>query len=155
MEEGYNGALGTYILKFVPESLPTNWTDFTGAYDLREKLSFRIRILNECMISFESNGGESIAPLTVLAGGTVTEPAAPEREDYQFEGWYKDADFAERYDFTEPVTDDITLYAKWVQNTETDHGGCAGSGIGTKGMIAPVSLLVAFTFIIFKKGKKA
>ena len=36
--------------------------------------------------------------------------------EYRFLGWYKDR---VRYSFTQPVTDDITLTAKWASEDET------------------------------------
>lgn len=36
----------------------------------------------------------------------------PKRQGYIFEGWYLDEKYENRYDFA-PVTQDITLYAKW------------------------------------------
>lgn len=53
---------------------------------------------------------------TVYSGQTADEPAdPPTRDGYVFDGWYKDALCTQRYDFSSPVTANITLYAKWVQ----------------------------------------
>lgn len=38
--------------------------------------------------------------------------------EYRFKGWYTDdGTFANRYDFSQPVNSDLTLYAKWEKNT--------------------------------------
>ncbi|MGN1306712.1 MAG: DUF6273 domain-containing protein, partial [Faecousia sp.] len=62
-------------------------------------------------VSFDSQGGSAVVSQTILHGDTTTEPTAPTRTGYLFGGWY---DGDTKYDFTQPVTEDITLTAKWV-----------------------------------------
>nr|MCR4827153.1 InlB B-repeat-containing protein [Bacteroidales bacterium] len=65
-------------------------------------------------VSFNVNGGTgAIAAQTVEKYGQATYPATPTRANYTFTGWFKDAACTSRYDFAEPVTGDITLYAGW------------------------------------------
>ena len=64
-------------------------------------------------MTFNSNGGTAIAPVTVVAGGSVGRPAEPTNGAKVFCGWYSDANFEHKYDFSAAVTADITLYAKW------------------------------------------
>lgn len=45
---------------------------------------------------------------------TVSRPADPEKEGLDFVGWFKDADFTEWFDFTQPVTDDTQIYAQFI-----------------------------------------
>ena len=45
---------------------------------------------------------------------TVAEPE-PVRDGYSFDGWYTDDQYGSLFDFDDPVTEDITLYAKWTQ----------------------------------------
>ncbi len=56
--------------------------------------------------------------VTVVKNSKVTEPAAPVRDGYKFEGWYTDKSCTEKYDFTAPVTGSITLYAGWSVSVE-------------------------------------
>ena len=68
--------------------------------------------LKEYTVSFDSAGGSAVAEQTVEHGKTVDKPADPTRAGYAFEGWYVgDAE----YDFTQPVTSDLTLTAKWTE----------------------------------------
>lgn len=67
-------------------------------------------------VTFNSNGGSDVPEQIIEAGNCVVEPADPTREGYTFEGWYTDEGFGEAYDFQTPVTEDITLYAKWSKN---------------------------------------
>lgn len=76
-------------------------------------------------VSFESNGGSAVEAQSVRTGAAAQEPKNPvkpedkasySRENYAFEGWYSDPELTKPYNFSEPVTDDITLYAKWISD---------------------------------------
>ena len=67
-------------------------------------------------VSFETNGGTAVAAQTVTDGETAAKPADPTKEGYTFAGWYSDEALSTAYDFTKPVTADLTLYAKWTEN---------------------------------------
>ncbi len=75
--------------------------------------------VNVYTITFASNGGSAVAEQTAQYGTSLTKPEDPVRVGYTFVGWYTDADCTEKYDFSAPVTGDLTLYAKWTANTYT------------------------------------
>lgn len=62
------------------------------------------------IVTFDSNGGSEVPSQDILKDSTATEPTAPTKADYTFEGWYN-GDIL--YDFSTPVTENITLTAKW------------------------------------------
>ena len=64
-------------------------------------------------VTFDMAGGTAVSPETVAHGGTATAPSDVTREGYDFAGWYLGD---ETYDFTTPVTEDLTLTAKWEIN---------------------------------------
>ena len=66
-------------------------------------------------VSFDLNGGEGTAPetQTVEKKKTATVVADPTRAHYDFEGWFTAKEGGERYDWSKPVTENITLYARW------------------------------------------
>ena len=64
-------------------------------------------------VTFDMDGGNEIEPVSVKADETVTEPANPVKIGYKFGGWYSDTEKQSEYDFNTPVTDNITIYAKW------------------------------------------
>ena len=70
-------------------------------------------------VSFETNGGNDIASKTVTRNSVIKEPETPIKDGFDFEGWYTDKGLKTKYDFTEKVTKNFTLYAKW---TEKDNG---------------------------------
>lgn len=62
-------------------------------------------------VTFDSSGGSPISPITdVPDGSAVAQPTAPTRTGYEFQGWTLDG---VDYDFSSPVTSDITLTAAW------------------------------------------
>jgi uncharacterized repeat protein (TIGR02543 family) len=53
----------------------------------------------------------------VNLGTAVTRPEDPTRSGFSFDGWHSDTTLTSVYDFSAPVTANITLYAKWVINS--------------------------------------
>ena len=66
----------------------------------------------EFTITFDSNGGSSVASQTVLKDELVTKPTDPTKDGYIFDTWLLND---EPYDFNSSVTKDITLKASWVE----------------------------------------
>lgn len=62
-------------------------------------------------VTFNSNGGSDV-PEQIRANAAATKPDS-RRAGYTLVGWYTDEACTAAYDFTQPVTDNITLYAKW------------------------------------------
>ena len=81
-------------------------------------------------VTFNSNGGSDV-PEQIRANAAATKPDS-RRAGYTLVGWYTDEACTAAYDFTKPVTDNITLYAKWEAapryyynsgtTTDTDNG---------------------------------
>lgn len=66
--------------------------------------------LSPVTVTFNSAGGTSVAKQSLNYGECASEPAQPVRTGYDFNGWLLDGKL---YDFTAPVTEDITLTASW------------------------------------------
>lgn len=73
----------------------------------------------EFTISFEPNGGTAISDLVVKEGNSFLEPSVPIKEGYVFSGWFSDTLLINYYDFTQVVTGDIKLNAKWEEDEFT------------------------------------
>ena len=68
-----------------------------------------------CTVIFDVNGhGEDFTKI-VTKGDPVVKPDDPKAKGYDFGGWFKDKDCTTAYDFGTPVTEDITIYAKWIR----------------------------------------
>ena len=77
----------------------------------------------EYTVKFDLNGGSgSIDDRTVKEGEKLSEPTAPTREGYSFDGWFTEAEGGAMWSFSaDTVTEPITLYAHWtVQAIEND-----------------------------------
>ncbi len=61
-------------------------------------------------VIFDSNGGSNINSQTLTEGAVVTKPTNPTKTGYTFKGWLLNGT---TYDFTTPVTGNITLVASW------------------------------------------
>ena len=61
----------------------------------------------------------SVEDQAVTYPEAVTRPKDPTKTGYTFGGWYTDEACTNAYDFSQPVTKDMTLYAKWTINTYT------------------------------------
>ncbi len=71
--------------------------------------------VNYYTVSFNSNGGSTVASAKVKKEGTVSAPGAPVKDGFVFDGWYTDKDLTQKYDFSSVVTKSFTLYAKWTK----------------------------------------
>ena len=113
-------------------------SDCTNAYDFSTPVTKAITLYakwNEVpegshTVTFDLNGKEGTAPdiQTIDKDGKAVRPEDPTADGFIFEGWYTDPECTVAYDFTETVTESITLYAKWVEaktftvTFHTDHG---------------------------------
>ncbi|AFU71037.1 hypothetical protein BA20089_01510 [Bifidobacterium asteroides DSM 20089] len=72
-------------------------------------------------VVFDSDNGSSVDSQTIAEGTQANRPAQdPTKDGYLFDGWFtKDAkgDSKVAYDFTQPVTTDLTLTAHWTKGT--------------------------------------
>jgi len=66
-----------------------------------------------CTIIFECNGGKQLDPMYVLADRAIGTLSVPEREHYEFKGWYFEEDFKRKCTETNKIKTNVTLYAKW------------------------------------------
>lgn len=55
---------------------------------------------------------EAVSTAEVVDGKLVAEPAAPKKDGYTFDGWFLGA---KKYDFSAPVTEDLTLVARFTK----------------------------------------
>lgn len=80
---------------------------FGGGYTTNAALTlYPVWNTNKYTITFDSNGGSEIAPITQDYGTAITAPADPTREGYTFIGWDKEIP-------TTMPAENITLKARW------------------------------------------
>ncbi|MEI2358436.1 InlB B-repeat-containing protein, partial [Mesobacillus zeae] len=64
-------------------------------------------------VQFETFGGTLLKNQVKNFYSLIDRPEDPEKQGYEFKGWYKDENLSSEYDFAKKLTEDITLYAKW------------------------------------------
>ena len=103
------------------KGLPDNMTvsEVGGVYIITDQDANAIQTLELSdyklghVIIFESNCGIEVPTALVEHNGSGKQPELS-RDGYTLTGWYATKDFSgSRYDFAAPVTQDLTLYAKW------------------------------------------
>lgn len=72
----------------------------------------------EYTVTFDSAGGTAVPEQKIVGGRVLSAPADPVREGAAFQFWTTDPTVAspQPYDFSQPVTADLTLTAIWVVN---------------------------------------
>lgn len=70
-------------------------------------------------VTFDTDGGSTVPEQEVEENQAVTKPADPTKDGYTFGGWYTEKECKTAWDFDkDTVTKDLTLYAKWTENTQ-------------------------------------
>lgn len=75
--------------------------------------------VNRFTVVFVDNGNE-INRQYVSVNGKVIKPSNPTQDGYVFIGWYTNEALDVAYNFDDTVTDNLTLYAKWVEDVPVE-----------------------------------
>ena len=83
----------------------------------------RVRVAGEMWtVTFEANGGTpAVFTKAVPKGESLGSTTVPWKNGFGFAGWYADEACTSAWTATDPVMEDMTLYAEWVQ--EARDGG--------------------------------
>ncbi len=85
-------------------------------------------------VTFDTQGGSVVPAANPVQGKPMVAPSDPVRDGYKFLGWYTDAAGTTAWNFSDPVTSDMTLYAKWEKKASPNPGpGGDESGNGNGG----------------------
>lgn len=128
--------------ELVPEPTKENYT-FAGWYNGDEKFDFTTVptgdvtltakwTANDYYVSFVTEHGDPPTSQNVKYNGTATDPGTLTEEGYTFDGWYTDDNYSKKFDFTQPITSNTTVYAKWTAKDYevsfvTEHGDAPAS----------------------------
>ena len=111
---------------------------FSGWYLDEEEYNFNDKVTQDITlnakwenltynVTFKYNNGESDKVVKVNANQSVSKPIDPEYTGHKFSGWFYNDD---EFDFSQKITKDITLEAKWDQTINIYDS--VGSWIGTE-----------------------
>ncbi len=128
--------------ELVPEPTKENYT-FAGWYNGDEIFDFTTVPTGDVTltakwtakdyeVSFVTEHGNAPTSQNVKYNGTANDPGKLSAEGYTFIGWYTDDTYDTEFDFTQPITGNTTVYAKWTaKNYEvsfiTEHGNAPTS----------------------------
>ncbi len=111
------GVLVTILLAFLLfgcDSLPDTLTDLIDDDSLTDLIDDALSYT----ITFNTDDGTAIVDVILAEGAVIPKPPDPTKALHNFDGWYKDADLTEPWDFdTDTITGSITLYAKWARTS--------------------------------------
>lgn len=84
-----------------------------------------MKTLPEYTVTFDGGTEPLVIPSQeILKGNTVTQPANPSSLSGTFMGWFSDVALTTPYDFSSPVNESMTLYAKWgIIEMTLEHDG--------------------------------
>ena len=107
-------ALAAVTAKDYGSHYPTNDAGTKQNIKIEKNLTIDVKYdLDNHTLTFETNGGSAIDPVTVRHGNAVARPADPTKDKYTFIGWYVDPEFSAEYDFATVLEADKTIYAKF------------------------------------------
>ena len=84
--------------------------DFNTKVTSDMELIAKYLVLKTYTVKFDSSGGSKVPDVKVIEGDKLQEPEAPTKAGYAFAEWYLGN---QKFDFSTPITKDITLKAKW------------------------------------------
>ena len=87
---------------------------------------------NDYYVSFVTEHGDPPTSQNVKYNGTADDPGTLTEEGYTFVGWYTDDNYSKKFDFTQPIKRNTTVYAKWTAKDYevsfvTEHGNAPTS----------------------------
>lgn len=98
----------------------TAWPYYAGLILLAFFAYIAITLLKKrrYQYEFETNGGEIVSPIDTKDKNAII-IEKPEREGYNFAGWYTDMELTKPFNYKFTKSKGKTLYAKWVKDEKT------------------------------------
>lgn len=115
---------------FIPEQMLQNFTIASVVADAAGNLYytndsgtlFKLSAAPSFSVSFETNGGSHMPASLVAQNKPMNKPGDPVREGHLFMGWFADKQLTQPWDFSTPIADNMTLYAKWGEDVSSGGG---------------------------------
>ena len=124
-----------------------NWTETNTNQPVSTETSLNLEKGNsyniianfaQITVSFNSQGGSNVNAIDAIYNSKIIEPISPIYEGYIFDGWYKEADCKNKWDFlVDVVKENTILYAKWILGAPTNVIAVAGNNQVTVSFTAP------------------
>jgi uncharacterized repeat protein (TIGR02543 family) len=132
------------------------WMLGTSAYNFAALVTDDITLtaawLENFTVTFDSDGGSAVTAKEIADGATATAPTDPTKAGYTFNEWYNGETL---FNFTTPITEDITLTAHWLENFTVTFDSQGGTAVTAQeianGSVAtlpdPAPTKAEFTFV--------
>ena len=112
----YAGTDNTVALDYYGQDYNWNWPSNTIYVDVKTDMGYKVTF----DLNYDTGTGSNVyTTQDVIYGEAAVKPDDPARDGWIFGGWYTESGCENLYDFSTPVTGNITLYAKWARNTYT------------------------------------
>ncbi|MBO4726773.1 MAG: InlB B-repeat-containing protein [Clostridia bacterium] len=85
---------------------------FDFATEIQSDLTLYAKWREVYTVSFETCGGTTLNNVTVDKNEIISAPTTT-RSGYEFIGWYTNASYTQKYNFSTPVASNLKLYARW------------------------------------------
>jgi len=116
---GTAAGLSAVFMKMSAYYLNAGW-DFVGTWGIAETSSYPFLLFRPSVtLTFNSQGGSSVAAITTKSGFAIAAPTVPTRSGYTFVGWYTAATGGTQVTFPTTITANTTIYARWSSGATT------------------------------------
>ncbi|SHJ12322.1 Listeria/Bacterioides repeat-containing protein [Clostridium cavendishii DSM 21758] len=106
----FNSCNSDFKIKGIPSS-------YAQGYAVSNSIPFQELYITKNTVAFNSQGGSIVGNLQVDNNNLITAPTSPTKTGYTFGGWYKELACITPWNFTtDKVTNNMTLFAKWITN---------------------------------------
>ena len=110
---------------------PTNYSYNYNYYGFSVRL-VRIAEQTKFAVTFNTDGGSDVSRQYVAPGEKAIRPQDPTKSGYAFDGWYLNGS---EYDFSKPVTSDITLTASWLKCYTVTFNSNRGTSVSSQSVV--------------------
>jgi uncharacterized repeat protein (TIGR02543 family) len=148
----------TGMTKITNEDYLVSLPDGSGSYPC-EANELNIYLTSDCLVQFETNGAGELNDIATTFGSKLTAPETPIFSGHQFEGWFKDKQLTQPWDFAnDTIKGNTVLYAKWTKLPEIQPVG--GDPTKERDYLHLLWLLllipaVFIDYLIWKRDRKA
>lgn len=109
--------------------------------------------VTKCTVTFDTAGGSEIAPQVVNQGSSAQEPDQPVKSGCVFLGWFSEPQYWNKYQFSDIVYKDITVYARWMETTDVNDATVEVKGTYTyTGDVIIPDLTVKMGYLTLNEG---
>ncbi len=86
---------------------------FNSEATIENEITLYAKYSEAVTVVYDTNGGSLAQTKDVVAKGSLINPSTPSLKGMSFVGWYKDPELTQAFDPANPISENITLYAKW------------------------------------------